>query len=334
MLVVGAGRSGTSTVAGTLSRLGLVVPQPEVPADESNPRGFYEPQWVVDFHQRVLRAAAVRVADARPEAYARTDRCSEDPALVEELTAWLRPLRDGGDLVVKDPRTFWLHSLWQVAADRVGLEPAYLTMLRHPAEVARSRETHYLAGADAEVRRARETTNVAAWCNAVLVTERVTRGDRRAFVRYTDLMADWRTAIRRADDQLGLGATATVTDEHHPVDDFIDRGLNRSRVGWDEMSVHVEVSDLADEVWAAANMLVEDPRDQGAMERLDELHARYDRLYGFARDLTLDHVSIELDQLRAKVRRLNRRNAELTARLEGGGGRSLARRALRRLRPS
>ena len=69
VIVAGAGRSGTSTVAGSLSMLGLHLPQPEVPADETNPRGFYESQWVVDFHKELLnRTPVVRTLDARPEA--------------------------------------------------------------------------------------------------------------------------------------------------------------------------------------------------------------------------------------------------------------------------
>ncbi len=68
VLVTGPGRSGTSTVTGSLKRLGLHVPQPEVPADETNPRGFYEPQWVVDFHKSLLNPIPVRAMDARPQA--------------------------------------------------------------------------------------------------------------------------------------------------------------------------------------------------------------------------------------------------------------------------
>ena len=66
VLVAGSGRSGTSLFTGILQRLGFLVPQPEVPADETNPRGFAESQWVVDFHTKLLREARVQVADARP----------------------------------------------------------------------------------------------------------------------------------------------------------------------------------------------------------------------------------------------------------------------------
>ncbi|MGZ4640147.1 MAG: sulfotransferase family protein, partial [Actinomycetes bacterium] len=51
VLVAGVGRSGTSVFAGILRQAGFHVPQPEVDADSTNPKGFGEPRWVVDFHR-------------------------------------------------------------------------------------------------------------------------------------------------------------------------------------------------------------------------------------------------------------------------------------------
>ncbi|MEX0426468.1 sulfotransferase family protein [Nocardioides sp. DS6] len=324
LFVAGAGRSGTSTVAGALSRLGFAVPQPEVPPDESNPRGFYEPQWVVDFHERVLEDIGIRVNDARPEAVDRAAVASARSDLFDELTEWLAPYA-ADRIVVKDPRSFWLHELWRRAIVKTGMEAVFLTMLRHPAEVAKSRDTHYLACRDAELRRARETTNVASWCHGILVTERATRDDRRTFVPYADLMSDWRAALRRVDEQLGLGVMTDVEETHHANDDFIDTALYRSKVTWDDLSVPAEVTALADEVWETVNLLVSDPGDAAAMARMDELHARYDRLYALARDLMLDQTFVDRaahrrtqaaarERFRARIERLEERLAQARAR--------------------
>lgn len=307
LLVAGAGRSGTSTVTGSLARLGFAVPQPEVPADETNPRGFYEPQWVVDFHKRVLAQIMVRTNDARPEAVALAAEASARPELLDEVVAWLGPWAEQGQVVVKDPRTFWFEPLWRNAAEKTGLSVAFLTMLRHPAEVAKSRDKHYLADRDAEFRRARETTNVAAWCHCTLVTEALTRSDRRAFVLYPELMTDWRAAMRRADEQIGTTALADVSDAHHDVDDFIDVRLNRSQVGFDDLSVHPEIRQLAEAIWETCQVLVADPQDAAAIARMDELHAEYDRLYAFARDFTLDQTMVERDEHRKAMREQQQR---------------------------
>ena len=97
LLVVGVGRSGTSLLAGMLGQLGFHIPQPEVQADDTNPRGFGEPRWVVDFHTRLLRERRVTVNDARPAAWEATTAAGEAPAVRDELRGWLAgELREPG----------------------------------------------------------------------------------------------------------------------------------------------------------------------------------------------------------------------------------------------
>ena len=108
VLVAGSGRSGTSLFSGILQRLGCHVPQPEVPADATNPRGFAESQWVVDFHTRLLRSARVQVSDARPAAWALTAEAGLDDAVRDELRRWLAgQFGVAPALIVKDPRLSW-----------------------------------------------------------------------------------------------------------------------------------------------------------------------------------------------------------------------------------
>ena len=95
VLVTGAGRSGTSTVAGTLHHLGLHVPLPVLKPNASNPQGFFEPVWPVRFHNRLMNQALISLTDARPEAYALVAE-----AVTEEehdaLRTWMSGLFDEG----------------------------------------------------------------------------------------------------------------------------------------------------------------------------------------------------------------------------------------------
>ena len=144
VFVVGSGRSGTSTMAGTLRTLGLHVPQPEVVADATNPKGFGEPRWVVDLHDELLQRSNVQVSDARPRAWLDTGTTSGDHATRERVAAWLEEQFSVADeLVVKDPRASWFLGLWRAAADRCDATPAYVTMLRPVTEVVGSKQTYY-----------------------------------------------------------------------------------------------------------------------------------------------------------------------------------------------
>src|SRR5436853_2425756 len=69
ILVVGVGRSGTSAFTSVMAHLGFVVPQPEVRPKSSNPRGFGEPRWAVQFHRQLLEDQHVRITDERPRAW-------------------------------------------------------------------------------------------------------------------------------------------------------------------------------------------------------------------------------------------------------------------------
>jgi hypothetical protein len=321
LLVVGVGRSGTSLLAGILGQLGLHIPQPEVQADETNPRGFGEPRWAVDFHQRLLRERRVTVNDARPAAWESTGAAAVDPAVRGELRDWLSgELRDARAVVVKDPRTVWFLPLWTACASDLGVETSFVTMLRHPAEVVASATRSYGTWQT-------EASRTAAWLNVTLETERLTRGARRAFVRYEDLLADWPGAIRHVGEALALPPLASV-DRRPEIDRFVDPTLHRSRVGWDELDVPGRLRDMAEDVWAK----VQDPSDA----ELDAARAAYRALYEEAESIAQSSITA------AKPRRRGGRGGQVPppslrirlARRVPVRYRRRLRSAVRRLRPS
>ena len=332
VIVAGAGRSGTSTVAGSLTMLGLHLPQPEVPADETNPRGFFESRWVVDFHKELLnRSPVVRTLDSRPEAL-RLATVLATATDAERLDTWLSEQLAHPQVLVKDPRAFWFHDLWRGCATRQGAALGFVTMLRHPVEVAKSRDTHYTPTERGEgFRRQRATANIAGWCNACLVTEEVTRPDPRVFVRYTDLLDDWRTAMTPVVEHLGLEVNAdlTATSEHHPIDDFIDTGLRRSETTWDSVDVPDTLLAVAEGIWEQLNRLVADPTDTSVAPAMARLRVDYDRLHDHAVGIALDHTQAREVHVRRRAKDNTRTQlegeheeqiAELEAQLEEARG--------------
>jgi hypothetical protein len=313
LVVTGSGRSGTSSVAGTLKRLGFHIPQPEVETDERNPRGYYEPLWVAEFHKHWLNGIPVRTIDSRPNA---GDIAMADvtPEREETLRTWLADelaqRADGDVVVVKETRAYWVYPLWQRVVAAVGAELASLTMLRHPAQVVRSRDSAYLTGRTDELRLQRETTNVAAWMNSVFVTERATRDNARAWVPYYDLIGDWRAAMTRACGQLGIDPGDLAAP--HPVDDFVTTSLNRSAASWDGLSVPDVLVDLAERTWTAAHTLVDSPHDADAVAALEGLQAEYVELYRTSSAIVSDEAASDLLALRTELEeRLTVKNQRL-----------------------
>jgi hypothetical protein len=287
-----------------LKLLGLSIPAPEISPNEANPRGYFEPAWVVAFHKKLLAQADVRTLDARPQAWDLVEPLTRDAATRRELLDWLGGQLQCPQTVVKDPRTFWVQDLWREAAAELGATTSFLTMLRHPAEVAASRELHYLKAADAESKLARETGNVAGWTNVMLAQELHTRGHPRSFAHYSDLLTDWRKTMTRVGAELGLVYDADLSStDHHAVDDFIDRSLHRAQLTWNDLDVPDALRDVASTVWDALNRLADRTDDAGAMADMDAARGEYARLFRHATALVQDQTLATVKAVRVQVRR-------------------------------
>jgi hypothetical protein len=302
VLVAGSGRSGTSLFSGIMQRLGFHVPQPEVAADPTNPRGFAESKWVVDFHIGLLDRAAVQVADARPAAWGKTGRIANDDSVRRQLRDWLAAeFRQADHIIIKDPRLSWFLPLWRQCAEDVGAAPKFATVLRHPAAVVESKQRSY-GSWQGDVER------TAGWINQVLFTERATRGGPRVFVKYQDLLDDWTREIARAGELLDLAVirdvpAVTIVETH----EFVDRSLSRSRDTWEDFAIPTGLRELAEEVWELVSRLAgdEDP-DDDINVRFEAARAAYIRLYE-------DAEAIAQSSITAAQRRGGGRHGRLVA---------------------
>lgn len=285
VLVAGSGRSGTSLIVNLLEQFGFHVPQPEIPADATNPRGFGESQWVVDFHNRLLRSARVHPSDARPYAWFETGKFTHRSRPANELQEWLvEQLKAHDDLIVKDPRLIWFLPMWQQSAIELGARSSVITMLRHPAEVVASKQNAY--GGKAGV-----TNRTTGWLNLMLYTERATRDTGRAFVRYTDLLEDWTTVVAAVGDRLEQpliqqASAQTIRAAHRAV----DPSLRRSSPDWDKLEVSARVRDLAEQAWAALDQLADDPSEPSAQRRMDTVRSSYGQLYEEAESIATSSI--------------------------------------------
>jgi hypothetical protein len=275
VLVAGSGRSGTSLFGGILQRFGFHVPQPEVPADDTNPRGFAESQWVVDFHTRLLERARVQVSDARPAAWARTADVCLDDGVDGELRTWLAgQLREADHILIKDPRLSWFLPLWRRCAEEIGVSPRFVTMLRHPAAVIESKRKWYGTWQG-------DVSRTAGWINQTLFTERATREAPRVFVRYDDLLEDWTRTVGAVGEALDLAIIRDApASSMRSIHDFVDRSLSRSSMNWEESGIPTPLRTQADEVWELMSRLTADDADPRAtVDDLEAVRASYIAFY-------------------------------------------------------
>jgi hypothetical protein len=279
LFVAGAGRSGTSTMAGLMKILGVHVPQPEVAPDDTNPKGFAEPAWVVAKHDELLKEALVQVSDARPEAWFEAGRIATREPVRINVARWLEEhFAVNPELVVKDPRLSWFLGLWRVAAIRTGATPVFATMLRPPAEVVGSKQTYY-------ANKLGSAHLIASWLNMLLHTERATRESvadgGRVFVRYADLLDDWVKTTSYVGETLQLqnvlhADSEQIRDGHR----FVDPGLRRMSQTLEDLALPPRLHELTAATWAELNKLADPGGDTPEVHAaLDDLREQYVDLY-------------------------------------------------------
>lgn len=134
-LVTGMHRSGTSLLAEILVRAGVDFGSSAhwLPADESNPRGYFEDRRVVNLDDRLLRIWSGTWDEPPPL----PDNWLEDPnlgPLADEASKWLRSMANKPHWGWKDPRACLLLPFWR----RLSPGLHCVLCIRDPLEVARS----------------------------------------------------------------------------------------------------------------------------------------------------------------------------------------------------
>ena len=227
VLMAGMHRSGTSALARVFNLLGADLPEPLVPPSLGNELGHWEPAEVVAMNDRALLAAGSDVNDMHP--LAAEWRASDAYAVfVEEVRAYVqRVSRPGRLVVVKDPRIAVLAAPWREGVERAGLAPRFLIAFRDPWEVARSLSRRQLEHFPDEVWP--HARVVALWLKHHLELERASRGARRSFTGYADLMRDWRGEVERTRRQLGLAPLVPSPAQTEAVEAFLRPDAHRQR---------------------------------------------------------------------------------------------------------
>ena len=195
LIVLGMHRSGTSALSGVLAKLGARTPATLMPPTPDNPRGYWESSALMRFHDDVLESAGARWSD--------WDRFNEDwidspvsRAFMDRLASLLEQEFSDADLfLVKDPRMCRLLPLWLNVLEEMEIVPKVVVPVRHPLEVFGS-----LARRDHITRMRAQLI----WLRHNLDAESDSRGLARCFVRYADLLHDWRSVVSGISARLDL----------------------------------------------------------------------------------------------------------------------------------
>lgn len=179
VLVLGMHRSGTSSLAGLLDRLGCKGPATPMPADQSNAKGYFESLPIFRLNDAILKAAGSQWNDWRPlhPDWHLSPRFGEfrDKAqliLKEEFN-------DASLIYLKDPRICLLLPFWQEVLLKMGYRSVFLNTYRNPLDVAASLKKR---------NNMDPGLSLLVWLRHVLEAERQSRGKIRFFTSYENVL--------------------------------------------------------------------------------------------------------------------------------------------------
>jgi hypothetical protein len=138
VFVIGAPRSGTSCVAGVLSRLGLPIGNPEhlKKADHNNVKGYFENRPLMELNEKILNRYNASVAEPIHIDFSETEQNLQDVKLIQDEL--VRQFGEDDHLLFKDVRTTLLLPFYVKATELLGFSPKFIWVERDIDEVTKS----------------------------------------------------------------------------------------------------------------------------------------------------------------------------------------------------
>ena len=183
VLVLGMHRSGTSAVAGALTKLGGGLPKHLMAAHSSNPRGFFESVALMNFHDELLESAGSNWRDWRlfNPGWNQSPVVADFRRRAKEL--FIEEFRGSALPLLKDPRICRFVPFWLDVLNEMRTTPHVVMPIRSPLDVAQSlKNVHGLS----------LTHGLLLWLRHVLDAESQKRNVARSIFTWKDFRSGYK----------------------------------------------------------------------------------------------------------------------------------------------
>ena len=313
IVISGMHRSGTSSVAGVVSKLGAAMPAGKLLATKpDNPRGFFESEKINLLNDRILTECGTNWSDWR----AVNNEWASNPKYPAYLEAASRLLDEEYDaarfIFLKDPRFSKILPFWILALANSGFRACHVIPVRHPDEVAASLGKLHTV-----------TKNFAklSWVRHLLDAEFYSRNQPRVFVFWEDLLDDWeRTAVEIA-NRFGITWPSLTDQVRAEIDQFVGKELQHHRKSPPRDAEGRFGNEYVDRALDALTLFAKDPASVKAAVIFDAIRAdflRTERIYGPAfadTDVQIRQIEKDRDQANVLLEAERRRTGVLAGEL-------------------
>ena len=262
-------RSGTSACTRTISLLGADLPTNLMPPQPgNNEAGFWESLDIYQLNDEILASGGSRWDDwlsFNPDWFLGGGGKHFKKSALAILE---HDFGNSSLFVLKDPRVCRLLPFWLEVLRSVNAIPKCLIPIRNPLDVAASL-------------RSRDgfspVKSHALWLRHMLDAEYYSRSLQRTFLRYDDLLADWRLAVARFTDKLDLRWPRRSATAEVEIDQFLNWKFRHHSLGDDAVKSHPELAGWVKDAFQAFLDLDAGINPEEAEQRLDKIRSEFDQ---------------------------------------------------------
>lgn len=291
IVVLGMHRSGTSSLAGALTRLGAGAPKTLMAASPSNERGHYESNVLVQINDRLLAAAGSAWDDWRSLAIEALPDALVENFTAEAVAALADEYGEANLIVFKDPRVCRMMRFWRRAFADSGYAIRAILPVRSPLEVAQSLADRngFPLG-----------KGLLLWLRHVLDAEVESRDLPRGVTLWSEFLLDWRQSVKSLGERIGVDLTGAPDQAAEAVDAYLSASLRHQTVHEEALAVHPDVHEWVLKTYRAMIMLAADPVSEEARRDLDIVRSEFSKASGVFGSMFADY-DVLLSELRRQL---------------------------------
>ncbi len=265
LMVLGMHRSGTSAIAGVLSKLGGGAPKNLLEANEGNERGFFESAPMMGFHDELLASAGTHWADWRAfdPAWYGSALCDAYKDRAKRL--FREEFGDSPLAIFKDPRICRFLPFWLDVFVAMDIAPHIVIPVRSPLEVAGS------------LKKRNGLTlpkGLLLWLRHVLDAEAASRTLPRSVLRWSEFLLNWRAAVDKISHDIGLSWPRLFDESAHEINQFLSEDLVHNKVADEELAAHADLHEWTIGGYQSLLEMTGGSESYGSKARLDRIRER------------------------------------------------------------
>ncbi|TLS37472.1 sulfotransferase family protein [Pseudalkalibacillus caeni] len=232
--ILGSGRCGTSMIANSIRLLGVNLGKEFIVPDETNPKGFWENQNIVDIHKKIIMALGNQNTPY-PRGWWNK---AEIAAVKQDLKCYLE--KEFGDSPLwgwKDPRTCQCIGLWKEVLKELDVEPYYLIVVRNPKDVVNSFQKAY--------KHTSGKWALERWIFLTLMALKETKDERRYIVDYDQFLANGFRTIKQLSSDFDIPISQKESTLKKQIQGIIEPNLQHQNSSMESLLTDKEINDTA-----------------------------------------------------------------------------------------